>query len=350
MALAGGLARAGRGVFQMVSDFPGDEDDNRAEFGLLRRIAQRAGRPLSFTLAELLDQPEMARTLLDELTICNREGITIRAQVAPRPVGIIYGLDLSYHPFVLSPSFAPLRKLPLAEKVAAMRQPDVRARLLAEPINESRDIFAVRTRWFDTMFVLGDPPNYEPSPESSIAAQARRKGVSPVELAYDLLLERDGRELFFAPGTNFVHGNLDSTFAMMQHPHTIVGLGDGGAHYGMICDASFFTSMLSYWVRDRKGGRLPLPFAVNAITREPARAVGLTDRGVLAPGFKADINVIDFDHLTLRAPEVVQDLPAGGQRLCQRADGYVATILSGVPVYRDGEATGALPGRLLRAA
>jgi len=178
---------------------------------------------------------------------------------------------------------------------------------------------------------------------------AAQRGVTPMAMAYDLLLERDGQEMLYAPETNYVDGNLDSTLEMLRHPQTLIGLGDGGAHYGLICDASFPTTLITHWTRDRaRGERLPLSFAVHALTLRNAHAVGLMDRGAIAVGQKADINVIDLDRLQLASPEVVRDLPARGVRLMQRSRGYLANIVSGEVVYRDGEPTGRLPGRLLR--
>ena len=228
-----------------------------------------------------------------------------------------------------------------------MRQPEFRARLLAE---ECTDAFVAKRvcRW-DRLYPLGTPPNYEPTPEQSVAAIAAREGKTPEDVAYDYLLERDGKALLYRPVSNYTEGSLDAVGEMLRHPHTLVSLGDGGAHVGMLCDASAFTYMLSHWVRDRASGeRMALPWAVRRMTRDNALALGLADRGLLQPGYKADLNVIDYDGLSLHCPEPVYDLPAGGRRLIQRAQGYVATVVSGRLVYRDGEATGALPGRLLR--
>jgi N-acyl-D-aspartate/D-glutamate deacylase len=204
-------------------------------------------------------------------------------------------------------------------------------------------------RDFDRMFHLGDPPNYEPTPESSLAAEARRRGVSPEALAYDLLLERDGRNTLYLAVTNYALGSLETCLAMMRHEGSLLGLGDGGAHCGTICDGSYPTFMLTHWGRDRtRGERLPLPWIVKALTRDTAEAIGLRDRGLVAPGYKADLNVFALERLRLHAPEVAHDLPTGGRRLIQRADGYAATIVSGIVVHRDGTPTGALPGRLVR--
>ena len=198
---------------------------------------------------------------------------------------------------------------------------------------------------------MSDPPNYEPAPEDSIAALAQRQGRDPADLAYDMLLERNGRALLYRPLSNYSYGNLDSVHDMLTHDATIVGLGDGGAHVGILCDASAIGTMLTHWTRDRtRGPKVSIPWAVRRITRDSAFAIGLRDRGVVATGYKADLNVIDYDNLRLSMPEVVYDLPSGGRRLVQRSTGYDATIVSGVPVYRNGEATGALPGRLIRGA
>jgi N-acyl-D-aspartate/D-glutamate deacylase len=203
-------------------------------------------------------------------------------------------------------------------------------------------------RAFGRMFELGDPPDYEPDPSASIAARAAREGRDPLEIAYDLLLEDGGRAMLYLPMLNWADGNLDATGEMLTHPDTVVGLGDGGAHVGTICDASFPTTLLAWWGRDRPRGRHDVADLVRRHTSAPAAAVGLGDRGVLAPGYRADVNVIDFERLTARRPEMVFDLPAGGKRLVQRADGYVATIVAGEVTYEEGTAVGPLPGRLVR--
>jgi N-acyl-D-aspartate/D-glutamate deacylase len=209
-------------------------------------------------------------------------------------------------------------------------------------------MLALLGRNYDWMFPLSDPPNYEPAAEDSVAARARRLGVSPEEVIYDMLLEDDGKAMVYVALGNFYNAKLDSVREMLTHKDTVLGLGDGGAHYGMICDASFPTFMLTHWTRDRAEGKLPLSWAVKALANDPARAVGLNDRGVLAPGYKADVNVIDYDALRLNQPIVVFDLPAGGRRLDQTAEGYDLTMVAGQVVYRKGEPTGALPGRLVR--
>ena len=343
--IALGLRAAGRGVLQVVSDFI----DPDAELGMLRRIAAASGRPLSMSLAQNERAPGSWRRVLDAIERATADGVTMRAQVCGRPIGLILGLPVSMNPFATHPSFRAVAQLPLAERVARLRDESFRARLLAEE-PASDNPFTRSVLWnFAKMFPLGDPPDYEPTAERSIAALAARSGKHPAELALDVLVEREGRGLLYFPFLNYAEGSLEPSLEMMRHPETILGLGDGGAHVGMISDGSFPTTMLTHWTRDRtRGPKLPLEWVVKAQCSETAHAVGLDDRGVLAPGYKADVNVIDYDHLTLHAPDVAYDLPSGGRRLVQRANGYVATIVAGNVVYRDGEATGALPGRLVR--
>jgi N-acyl-D-aspartate/D-glutamate deacylase len=232
--------------------------------------------------------------------------------------------------------------------LAALRDPALRARILADKV--AGNAMQARVRTWDRIFPLGDPPDYEPPAGRSIGARARALGIDPAALAYDTLLENDGHTILYRPLSNYAHGTLQTAREMMLHPNTLVGLGDGGAHVSVLCDASAPTTMLTHWTRDRTTGRVPVEWAVKRMTRDNALAIGLADRGLLAPGLKADVNVIDYAHLTLHAPHVVYDLPAGGRRLMQDATGYVATIVSGVVTMRDGCATGALPGRLVRGA
>ncbi len=280
-----------------------------------------------------------------------REGLRIKGQVLPRPTGALLGLELSYHPFSLNPSFRAIANLPLAAKVSAMRDPQLRARLLAEKPDDPHPFFIYVVSDLEQMFVLGDPPNYNPAPHDSIAAQARRSGVSPAELIYEVLLRRDGHEMIYRPMGNSEGERFQSVGRnLLKTDLTVLGLGDGGAHYSMICDAAFPTYLLTYWTRDATPDRqLPLPWAIRKLCHEPAAAVELSDRGLLKAGYKADVNVIDFDRLHLHAPHATYDLPAGGRRLSQKARGYEATIVSGRVTYREGEATGALPGRLVRS-
>lgn len=351
-AIASGVKRSGRGVLQLLSDF----EDVDAEFELLCNWAEETGRrPLSFTLVQRLEAPQQWRRLLELIEAAQRRGLPIRGQVAPRAIGLVLGLQATLHPFMTKPSYAAIARLPLAERVARMRDPTLRARILAEPFDalpgRIPDFIVHVLARLDRVFALGDPPDYEPPPEASIAARAASQGGDPLALAYELLLERDGRELLFAPAANYVDCDYEAALAMLRHPHTVVGLGDGGAHCGSICDGSYPTYLLTHWGRDRtRGERLPLEFAVHRYTRAAAELVGLFDRGLIAPGMKADINLIDYANLYLSPPSIVHDLPADGRRLMQTARGYVATIVAGEVVIDHDRPTGALPGRLLRGA
>ena len=347
LALAAGLKDAGRGVFQMV---PNTDASVEQQYHLLRRIALTSQRPVSFSFMQNPGAPGQWRQMCRNLEQAAREGLTIRGQVIPRPTGALLGLELSYHPFSLNPSYRAIAQWPLAEKVRALRDPQLRARLLAEAPDDPHPFFKYVVSDLEQMFVLGDPPNYNPSKEDSIAAQARRAGVIPAEFIYDALLRRDGHEVLYRPMGNAEDERFESSGRnLLKTDLTILGLGDGGAHYSMICDAAYPTYLLTYWTRDATPDRrLPLPWAIKKLCHEPAAAVELNDRGRLARGFKADVNVIDLDRLHLHAPHATYDLPGGGRRLSQKARGYEATIVSGQITYREGEATGVLPGRLVR--
>ena len=339
------VRRTGGGWLQVISDF----DEPEEEWALLRRVAEASGRPMTFSLLQREQRPGLWRWLLDQVEAANRDGVPIRGQVMGRPIGLMFGFELSQHPFFARPSYQRIAALGFEERMGFLRQPEFRARLLAE---ETADpMLAHRLNTWEKLFPLGDPPDYEPPPEASVAAMAARRGVPPQDLAYDLMLERGGRAILNRPIINYADGNLDAIKLMVEHPLTLMGLGDGGAHVGFISDASCTTHMIAYWTRDRsRGARLPLPFVVKRLARDNALALGLADRGLVAVGKKADLNVIDYARLQVRPPEVRYDMPAGGKRLVQRADGYVATILSGAVTYREGEPTGALPGRLVRGA
>jgi N-acyl-D-aspartate/D-glutamate deacylase len=342
--IALGLSAAGRGVIQVVSDFT----DPMEEFAMLRRIAERSGRPLSFTLAQGGRDPGGYRRLLGALEAAVDAGLPMKAQVAARAVGVLLGLELTANPFSRHPLYRDIALLPLAERVARLRDPRVRAGLFADPPEASGR--ALINDWA-RMHLLGEQPDYEPEARDTVAAVAATRGLPPQAVALDHMLENNGRGMLYAPFLNYAEGSLDAVREMIVHRDSVPGLSDGGAHVGMICDGSFPTSMLTHWTRDRRrGAKIPLEAVVRMQTRDTARTVGLLDRGRLAVGYRADINVIDYEGLTLHAPEVAYDLPAGGRRLIQRASGYKATILAGEVTYRDGAATGALPGRLLRGA
>jgi N-acyl-D-aspartate/D-glutamate deacylase len=345
-AIAQGLADAGSGVLQWVSDF----SDMEGEFALIRDLTQIAGQPLSFSMVQADVVPDQWRELTRRLNAAAAEGYPIKAQVAGRPVGLMLGLQGSAHPLVSRPSFQEIADKPLAEKVAAMRDPAFRARLIAEPPAKGHPFINSLAGAYHKMYVIeGGEVDYEPDPATSIGARAKALGVNPDELVYDALLADEGRAFLFFPMHNYVEGSLENVRAMLANPNTLSGLSDGGAHVGAICDVSLPTFMLTYWGRDRtRGPRFGLPELVRAQTKDTAEAVGLNDRGVIAPGYLADLNVIDFDRLKLGVPYMVYDLPTGARRLMQDAQGYVATIKSGQVIYREGQATGALPGRLVR--
>lgn len=347
--LADGLRDAGDGVFQLLPnyDLPPEE-----HFGLVEAVARRSGRPVSFTFMQNPYQPDGWRYILKGINRLNEEGLPVRGQVIGRPTGTLLGLELSFNPFSLHPSFREIADLPLEEKVARMRDPDMRRRLLSEEPADVNPFFMFVVNEKEMLFVLNDPPIYHPDPEDSIGAIARREGRDPMEVIYDALLQRDGHEILYRPIGNIGGERFHSAgIEMLPNEHTVLALGDGGAHYSMICDAAYTTYFLTYWCRDAEADRaFSLTDSIRKLSRDAAVAVGLNDRGLIAPGYKADINVIDFDKLHLHAPTPTYDLPAGGRRLIQRADGYRATILSGQVTYRDGVATDALPGRLVRGA
>ncbi|MDA3040359.1 MAG: amidohydrolase family protein [Actinomycetota bacterium] len=344
--IAQALADKGFGHLEIVSDFV----DLDKEFEIFRGMVESAAAPLSILLVQNDQSPNRWRRVLDRIQEARAEGVDLRAQVAIRPVSLLLGLQSSMHPFITCPTYRrELADLDLDERVARMREPEMRATLIAEHASRTHGMSGMVAQSFHKMFPLGDPPDYEPAPETSIQGRAEAAGVAPVEMAYDQLLARDGRELMLFPLANFSEGNHDAVLEMNLAEGTVPGLSDGGAHCGVICDASFPTYMLTHWVRDReRGERLPLEYVVQRQSRDTARQVGLNDRGTIEEGMLADVNVIDFDNLTLRAPEMAYDLPAGGRRLIQRAEGYRATIKRGQVIYRDGQATGLMPGQLIR--
>jgi len=346
-ALADGLNDADGGVFQII---PAPKEPAEVEFPIIRQVAEYSGRPVSFTLLDIGNQPgEGWRYHMAGLEQAASDGLEIRGQVAPRPVGVFYGLDLSLHHFSSHPSYKEIAHLPLAERVAIMRDPAFREKLLAESPENTNPTTLTMIANFKGSCQWEDKPNYEPKPEDRINARAEAAGLSFDEYAYDALLRNDGHAVFYLPAANYTQGDLKPAREMLGSPHTVMALADGGAHYGLICDASFPTFYLQRWARDAAPDeRIDLPEAIAELTSRPAALIGLTDRGRIAPGMKADLNVIDLDRLTLHVPTVEYDLPAGGKRLQQRAEGIVATVVSGKVTYRDGVHTGALPGRLVR--
>jgi N-acyl-D-aspartate/D-glutamate deacylase len=336
--IAAGL---GGGWMQLISDF---DDPAEEEWERLMRIARIAKRPMTFSLLQRESRPDFWRWILEQVSAANAEGIQVTGQVMGRPVGLMFGWELSQHPFLTRAGFREVAHLPISERVVALRDPERRARILAETTEP-----ALRARLNNYARIYKLTPDYEPPPEASVLERAKRLGRDPEDLCYDWMLEEEGRAILNRPLLNYADGNLDAIREMVTHPHTLMGLGDGGAHVGYICDASAPTHMLTHWARDRaRGGRLPVEFVVKRLAADNARALGLRDRGTLAVGLRADINVVDFDKLAIERPNMRYDLPAGGKRLVQGARGYRATLCAGEIVHEHGTATGALPGRLIR--
>jgi N-acyl-D-aspartate/D-glutamate deacylase len=346
--IAAAVRDHGDGILQVAVDFAGGRNADE-EFSLLERVARSADRNMTLPIAQLHTDPDGWRNIAARICRANETGARMGGQALPRGIGMLFGLTLSAHPFFLKPSYQAIAHLPIGEQLARMRDSDVRARILSEESVTYPLPVANTLNLFDGMFEVGDPFDYEPPPHCSIAARAAAMNVSPEGLAYDLLVSHGGEPALFLPFANYAAGNLDTALEMFRHPYIVPGLGDGGAHYGIICDASYTTFLLSYWTRDRQRGELlGVPEVVRAISHDTAELVGLRDRGVVAPGYNADLNIIDYDNLQLNAPEVAFDLPKGGRRLKQCARGYLVTIVNGVVVYRNGASTGALPGALVR--
>lgn len=363
MGIAEGLVGLSHGVLQAVSDFDllVSNDRFHDEFDVIERMAEAApGHGASISLMQRDQSPEQWRWIIERAERAHARGTTIRLQVAPRPIGVMLGLQATFHPFMGYPSYKAISRLPLPEQVARMRDPAMRARMLAEQTDKVAgdgsslpplaDILLAQLDMVaKRLYRLGEErPEYEPDPRTCLWAEAQATGRTTLEALYDALLEDEGRALLYFPIYNFMGLDLEVVHAMLTHPLALPGLSDGGAHVGTICDASFPTYLLSHWGRDRARGRLPLETLVKLQTHDTARHVGMRDRGTVEVGAKADLNVIDLSQLRLRPPHMVADLPAGGRRLMQRAEGYRATLVSGVVVARDGALTGARPGRLVR--
>src|SRR6266508_32868 len=350
VGIGSALGAAGAGAFGMNSDF----DDEDYELAWMTRVARETGRPVWFLLTDRHEDPQRWRRLLHAVHAARAEGVQLTAQIAGRPIGVMLGIGTALNPFSVRPSYRQLDGLSIAATRERLRDPALRRQILSEKPSEAevsklaqfRQL--ITTRW-DKFFVMGDPPDYEPPDEMSIAAIAAREGRTPDEVAYDYLTEAENRFLFF-PVVNYVHGDHGTIHEMLTDSGTLLGLSDGGAHCTSIVDAGVPTYMLLHWGRDRRRGpRLPLELLVKRQTSETAEFFGLHDRGRLAPGLRADVNLIDFDRLRLYQPELVNDMPAGGRRFVQRVDGYEATLVAGTPIFERGEHTGAMPGRLVRA-
>ncbi|KAB7738639.1 amidohydrolase family protein [Parvibaculum sedimenti] len=346
--IARAMGKAGKGVLQLIADFK----DTDAEFAMLRGMVEISGRPMSITIEQDDRWPTVWKRVLDNIAAANAAGLSIKGQVPPRATGLLLGLTASLNPFVMHQTFRQIWGAPLETQVKALNDPEFRAKLLAEePAYPAGEIIEMICTAYHKMFALGEVPNYEPAPGESVKARAERAGKNPREIVLDLMLERDGKALIYFPLMNYYSGSLADVETMLTHPNTAFGLSDGGAHCGIICDASFPSTLLTHWGRDRTRGRkLPLEWLIHGLTGRNADLVGLKDRGIVAPGMKADVNVIDFDRLKLYSPHIVNDLPAGGKRLIQHADGYTASVVSGSVAFRNGQPTGALNGRLVRGA
>ena len=339
-----GMKDAGSGFLEIVSEWT--QPDVKEEFAMLRRAVAASGHPCVFSLAQRNNGPEIWKDLLRFSADAVKDGVNIRPVVPPRAIGLLLGLEGSQNPFSGCASYRKIAHLPVAERVKIMRDPSFRGQLLSEDPKEFSTFPLFHRMSYSQMYRFGNPPNYEPKREDSIESIAAREGRTPEEVAYDVMLEDDGMGFIYAPITNYATHDLSIAEAMLDDRNAIMGLGDGGAHVGFILDAGYPTYLLSYWGKTRE--RWDVAELVRRLTSDTADAAGLSDRGRIAVGKKGDINIIDWGKIGFGSPYVAYDLPAGGKRLLQKGSGYVATIVSGEVTYRDGEATGALPGRLVR--
>jgi N-acyl-D-amino-acid deacylase len=350
VGIGSALGAVGAGAFGMNSDF----DDEAFELAWMRRVAKETGRPVWFLLTDRYEDPARWRRLLKAVHEARAEGLPFTAQIAGRPIGVMMGIGTALNPFTVRPSYKQIEILSIAEQRARLRDPAVRRQILAEKPSDAEvaklaQFRQLITKRWDKFFVMGNPPDYEPGPEKSVAAIAAREGRTPDEVAYDYITQAEGQYLYF-PVVNYTVGDHGPIREMLTDSGTLLGLSDGGAHCTSIVDAGLPSYMLAHWGRDRhRGPRLPLELLVKRQTSETADFFGLTDRGRLAPGLRADVNLIDFDRLLLHKPEIVHDMPAGGRRFIQRVEGYEATLVAGTPIFERGQHTGALPGRLVRA-
>jgi N-acyl-D-amino-acid deacylase len=353
------LGELGTGVFELAGagaagDVGGDAIDSALkEIDWMQRLSKEIERPVSFAMLQFDSAPNQWRELVEICQKSASDGANVLAQFAPRPFGILTGHQTEANQFLGRPAYIEIKDLPLPERVKRMKDPDVRARILGPERDDSTGFGTMldNPEMLKKIFPLGDPPDYEPGPEQSIWAIAQREGKAADEVLYDYMLKDEGKELLLLTFFNYSDGNLDLMYELFNNERAVVSLGDGGAHCGVICDASLQTFMLTHWARDRtRGPKIELEHAVKAMTQDTAAVYGLNDRGVIAPGYKADFNIIDFENLSLRRPVMAFDLPGGARRLIQKSTGYDATIVSGEVVMENGEATQARPGQLLRGA
>jgi len=350
VGIGSALGAVGMGAFGMNSDF----DDEDYELAWMTKLARQTGRPVWYLLTDRYEDPERWKRLLKATHAARAEGLSFTAQIAGRPIGVMMGVGTALNPFTVRPSYKKLESLPIEEQRKRLRDPEVRRQILAEKPSDAEVAKlaqfrqAVTSKW-ERFYTMGNPPDYEPAPEKSVAAIAARTGRPPDEVAYDYMTEADGQYLYF-PVVNYVVGDHAPIYEMLNDPACLLGLSDGGAHCTSIVDAGVPTFMLMHWGRDRsRGPRLPLEHLVKRQTSETADYFGFSDRGRLAPGKRADVNLIDFDRLQVQKPELVHDMPAGGRRFVQRVEGYEATLVAGETIFERGEHTGAMPGRLVRA-
>ena len=345
-AITQGVADGGGGLIQFVPDIPAGGYES-----VLQQVFEAAADaelPVTFSLATGNSGDPIWPDAITLIEKYNAAGGDITAQMFPRPIGLVIGLELTGNPFVFYPSYREIADLPLAERVAEMHKPEVRARILADkPAGDGHPLLYLAQAW-NWIFPLTDNPDYEPAASTSIAARAKARGVTPMEEAYDRLLDDDGHAMLLVAMGNYQDNSLDTVGELLRRDDVVLGLGDGGAHYGMICDASYPTFLLAHWARDRASGRMRVADVIRELTSVPARVAGFADRGRIAVGYKADLNVIDHAAVRLHKPVITHDLPAGGRRLDQAADGYVATIVSGEIIAENGVPTDARPGKLVR--
>ena len=345
--IAKSLGEIDKGVLQGISDFY----DFESEFDIFKSMSKESGRPISITVEQQDARPDWWIQLLDGIEDAQSEGIQMFGQVPPRATGILMGLTATLNPFRFHPSYMEIAEMPLNERVKIMSDPSFKDRLLAEEGVSINPLVDEIVQSYEKMFKLGEPANYEPDPKDSFQSLSETSNTTAQEIAYDAMLEKEGRALIYHPLFNYLPGDLSLVEKMLKHPYTISGLGDAGAHCGAISDASFPTTLVQHWSRDRdRGEKLPLKTVIKMQTSETASLLGINDRGILEEGYKADINIIDYEKLTLHEPEIINDLPAGGRRLVQKASGYDYTIVSGAVAFIKGEATGVLNGKLIRNA
>jgi N-acyl-D-aspartate/D-glutamate deacylase len=363
VGIAGAFDGLDHGVVQAVSDFNLERgpEDFETEWAVIEAYAKASGRPFSFSLMQRDFAPTQWQELIQRSEALKADGVDARMQVAPRAIGVFLGLQATFHPFMGYPAYKAVADKPFEERLAIMKTEDFKAEILSQKTDKLSgpgssipplaDMLMEHIEFVaEKFFQLGDPPDYEQPSERSLAGQARAEGKSLMQKIYEVLLERDGKELIYLPLYNYTELSYENVLKMMRHPQSLYGLSDGGAHVGTVCDASFPTYMLTHWTRDRtRGEKIALEEAVRMLTGAQADFMGMGDRGYVREGLKADLNVIDLDALQLEPPHMVADLPAGGQRLLQGARGYRATLVAGVPVIENDQLTGEKPGKLYRA-